>query len=346
MTADFFRPTLLVGVGGTGCQIAEQVFLEARRNNVDKQDRIGVLVFDTDVMALRKLTAVPTDNQIQISSPEPVFQLLRANPEVEGDWFLRKEDQSPALLNMSILEGAGQIRMVTRLALHNSFRKKDILNKAQNAIAQVASNNGRTAFTGVINILIVGSLAGATGSGSFYQVALMLRELCRKSEVQANITGLFLLPDIYVRATEMPTDQFENVKANAYAALKELNAINVLAMLPQRGAQFSYSYMPGQGLREGETPFSSVTLIDYESSRGGNMGLDIRNYIDLARKAGYLMNFFRRWGRALVPWRSTACSPGFPACSTGGTTCIRGLASRRSAIRRCRCATTWRISLS
>lgn len=53
--SDFFRPTLLVGVGGTGCQIAERVFLEAKAKNVDRQDRIGVLVFDTDLSALKKL---------------------------------------------------------------------------------------------------------------------------------------------------------------------------------------------------------------------------------------------------------------------------------------------------
>lgn len=288
---DFFRPTLLVGVGGTGCQIAEKVFLEARRNNLDRQDRIGVLAFDTDLGALRKMTSVPSENRVQISTADTVFTLLRNNPDVQDEWFVRSEDLTHHLTNLTLVEGAAQIRMLTRLALHDSFRKGTVIDRTRRAVAAVAANDGRTAFSGVINVLVVGSLAGATGSGSFYQIALMIREVCRQSEIQANIMGLFLMPDVFVRTNTVPRGQIENVKANAYASLKELNAINVLTSLPERGGDFSYSYMPGTFLRSGETPFAAVTVIDYEASRGGNMGTDIRNYIELARRAGYLLIF-------------------------------------------------------
>lgn len=216
--------------------------------------------------------------------------MLKNNPDV-AEWFVEGAALTHHMLNLTLVEGAAQIRMLTRLALHDSFRNGASIDRTRRAVNAVARNDGRTQFSGVINVLMVGSLAGATGSGSFYQIALMIREVCRLSDVKANVMGLFLMPDIFVRTNTVPRAQIDNVKANAMAALKELNAINVLTTLPERGADFSYSYMPGTYLRDGETPFESVTLIDFEASRGGNMGSDIRNYVELAKRAGYLLIF-------------------------------------------------------
>jgi hypothetical protein len=290
MTDSYFRPTLLVGVGGTGCAVAERVFLEARRNNVHEKERIGVLVFDTDIKALLELKSVPKDALVQFSTPDTVETLLNYNPDA-NDWFYEGADRSVPLLNMNAMQGAGQIRMITRLALHNSFRNKGTIEKCKKAIAKIAVNDGTTAFTGLVNILVVGSLAGATGSGSFYQIALVLRQLCQQSGITPNIMGLFLMPDIYISSGKIKGMETDNVMVNAYASLKELNAINVVTRDPGAGADFKYSYMPDHYLREGQSPFSAVTLMDFEASRGGNMGPNLDNYVDLATRAGYLLIF-------------------------------------------------------
>ena len=111
------------------------------------------------------------------------------------------------------------------------------------------------------------------------------------SKVEANIIGLFLLPDVYSNSGTLPTSQIKNVRANAYASIKELNAINVLATMPERGAEFKYSYRPGRILRDGETPFASLTFIDFESSKGGNLGRSLNNYLQMAIRAGHLLIF-------------------------------------------------------
>ena len=47
-----FRPTLLVGVGGTGCQIAEGVAATARAREIGRQGTITVLGVDTDQLCV------------------------------------------------------------------------------------------------------------------------------------------------------------------------------------------------------------------------------------------------------------------------------------------------------
>ena len=42
-----FRPTLLVGLGGTGCRIAENVYTRAPASGADLQGRIQVIGFDS-----------------------------------------------------------------------------------------------------------------------------------------------------------------------------------------------------------------------------------------------------------------------------------------------------------
>ena len=287
----YVRPTLLVGVGGTGCKIAENIFLEAKKSDTDKKTRIGVLVFDTDVNDLNRMSTVDPNSRVQLSNANPVYRILKNNPDAEGDWFHNLEDIPNEIKNLKLIEGAAQVRLLTRLALHDSFRNKSSIASTERAIRSIAVADGRTSFDGVVNVLIAGSLAGATGSGSFYQIALMIRDVCTSSKVEPNITGLFLLPDVYANSGTLPSDQIVNVRANAYASIKELNAINVLATAPERGADFTYSYRPGRPLRDGETPFSSVTFIDYESSRGGNMGRSLGNYLRMAVRAGHLLIF-------------------------------------------------------
>ena len=287
-----FRPTLLVGVGGTGGQIVEQVFLEAQRNNLELKDRIAALVFDTDENWLNELRGLDESSKVRFSTADPLHRVLSNNPEVEGDWFPQRDTLAVSLLNMNMLRGAAQIRLATRLALHDSFRTGKAVRRAEQVIARIAAADGRTRFEGAINILIVGSLAGATGSGSFFQIALMLRDACGR-QITPNVMGLFLMPDVFVRTNALPKDQIGNVYANAYASLKELNALNVLALLPDREADFEYRYSPTGSIlpSSGRVAFDSVTMIDFESSRGTNMGNSVPNYVNMAKRAGYLLIF-------------------------------------------------------
>ncbi len=288
-----FRPTLLVGIGGTGSKIAETILETAHRNDRSLSARIGILALDTDLNSLNDLRSVERRSRIAFSRPETVYRLLERNAGVERTWCYSRRDaeMSEAILGMSLIEGAGQIRMLTRLALHDAFANDSLMTTLEDAISRLGVHDSDQDFAGSIHILVVGSLAGATGSGAFAQLALALKQAARQREVNATVRGVFLLPDVYARGGSLPRTQIPNVLANGYASLKELNAYNVLASLPHRKADFTFEYAPNHTLKQGEMPYSAVTFVDYENSNGGSMGRGLDSYIDMAARAGYLMIF-------------------------------------------------------
>lgn len=292
-STDNFRPTLLVGVGGTGSKIAESILEQAIENDSSVRGRIGIMALDTDDNDMKALKYVPARSRIRFSEPETVYRLLERNADVEDKWSYRRTDpeMSEDILGMTLIEGAGQIRMLTRLALHDAFVNKAMLDKFEAAIAELAVHSDEQAYDGAIHILIVGSMAGATGSGSFAQVALALKHAARARGSMATVRGVFLLPDVYARSGALKTSQVPNVLANGYAALKELNAITVRAKLPTRKGNFDFEYIPGGKLMDGASPFEAITFVDYENVAGGAMGRDIGSYVRMAARAGYLMIF-------------------------------------------------------
>lgn len=288
-----FRPTLLVGVGGTGCKIAEAILREAKENNSSVVNRIGILAIDTDESIKRELHHLEDDDFLQISRPETVYRLLERNNEIEDDWCYRRR-VSPMVepvLSKSLIEGAGQLRMLTRVALYDGFKNHHLMDKLEKAIARLTVHGDDQAYGGAIHILMVGSLAGATGSGSFAHLALALRQAARNRDAQASVRGVFLLPDVYVRSGVLKPTQHANVLANGYASLKELNAINVKSMIPQRRAAFEFEYLQGHNVMDGSAPFEAMTFIDYENPTGGSMGRNPDAYVRMAARAGYLMIF-------------------------------------------------------
>ncbi|MEL7444397.1 MAG: tubulin-like doman-containing protein [Pseudomonadota bacterium] len=288
-----FRPTLLVGVGGTGCRIVEQILERVEADGKEYAGKIRPLCFDTDSNDIAKLKRIQPREIVQFSRPETVFRLLDRNPDAERTWFPPRDSNkvSQELLGMSLIDGAAQVRMLTRLALVDSFSHGDIMEKMEGAISSLAVHSQEDEYAGACHILMFGSLAGATGSGSFFQLALALRNAARTRGVNASVRGVFLLPDVFIQGGSLPREQVPNLLANGYASLKELNAINVLVSRPNRTTRFEFSYMPGEAIRTGEMPFEAFTLIDFEASNGGNMGRSLSNYEQMAARAGYLLIF-------------------------------------------------------
>ncbi|WP_299369788.1 tubulin-like doman-containing protein [uncultured Tateyamaria sp.] len=292
-TDNNFRPTLLVGVGGTGSIIAEQIMEQALAADASLGNWIRILVLDTDANDLGKLKNLTDRSQYQFSKPETVYRILERNPSIETDWCYSRNDpeMSQVVLGKSLIEGAGQIRILTRMALHDSFVNDNLLSRMEDILGSLTTHDDDQRFGGAVHVLMLGSLAGATGSGSFTQVALALKQAARNRSVHATVRGVFLLPDVYARSGALPRTQVPNVLANGYAALKELNAINVRAQLPQRKANFSFEYLPGHDLKDGNSPFEAVTLLDYENSEGGSMGRNLNAYLRMAARSGYLLVF-------------------------------------------------------
>lgn len=287
-----FRPSLLVGVGGTGCKIAEAVHARVLKTGVGQGGRVGVLAFDTDEGDMRGRQQLEGRQRIQLSSHHTVDEILDRYPEVEERWFVRPRTALPMKLRRrTLLEGAAQIRLLTRLALHEALESGQVSQKIGAALAALARYDNTSGYSGEINVLMAGSLAGATGSGSFMQLSLLIQDIAQQYNIKASVRGLFLLPDIYVRSGQLPEQQIPNVLANGYASLKELHAAIVKAAMHERSLDFTFEFAPNRFLKDGDIPFVSLSLIDYEDMAGGNLGRSIDAYQKLAEHAAYTLLF-------------------------------------------------------
>lgn len=198
-------------------------------------------------------------------------------PQVHDEvrtWFPHKAD-----LKANILSGAGQIRALGRLALfanaatvHENLR--DLLSIARDYLDERPTERGTIykPYSSNLTVALVGSLAGGTGSGIFLDVAFVLRELMKDED---QLFGYFLLPDIYVNR---PGTQ--NVEANAYAALKELD------YFMSREDTWTYSF-GGRRIRVQKKPFDMVFLVNRQN-RAGKTFNDVEDLAELLGLGLYL----------------------------------------------------------
>ena len=153
----------------------------------------------------------------QTSTDFTVGQYLYQAGEAVYDWFPKA---SPELRRKTLTEGAGMIRLVSRLAYRSALEAGKLAHLTTQITHLFQVRPDDTVYSP--RVMIVSSLAGGTGSGIFLQVAMYLRWLLETILGRQNIyvRGAFLLPDVLIH-TQCLRDAGEhaNVRANGYACL-------------------------------------------------------------------------------------------------------------------------------
>lgn len=258
-----FRPTVVIGLGGTGYK----TLLKLKKRFVDAYGRVPPIIrflsIDTTENAEGSSSANATAHEAQLDHNEiyvlqvgnPAGLVNGTNPHID-EWWPQE------IPTQSIIAGAGQVRARGRLALfarasevysrirHAVHEVRDIRNQKQMYAEefQVSSRAG-------VEVHIVGSLAGGTGSGTFLDVAFMARDVIGSDE-QSNFTGVLLLPGIFTRMAGVAM-----VKPNAYGALKEIEHLSTMK------GSFTVDY----GFRRVDVnrpPFDVVYLVDSINEQG------------------------------------------------------------------------------
>ena len=209
-------PILLIGLGGIGSEIVDNVY--GRLKSTKQASNIEALVFDTDINSQKNLKNITEECKIQTSTDKTVKYALEIDKDAK-EWF----PIHPLIEKMQMLNGAGQIRAVSRLALRSAMKlgKLTPTTAVRDRLFKLGSGINEKG----LRVMIVSSMMGGTGSGIFLQIPLYIRELfesqisggCDRIEIQ----GTFILPDVLKGA--ISPKEVENVYSNAYAAMKELN---------------------------------------------------------------------------------------------------------------------------
>lgn len=278
-------PTLIIGLGGKGSDIVLRVAEKVTR---EQRERIRFAVFDTDVNELREIARRnPFIHTIQTSTRASVGGYLERDTHARDTWF-----PVNSYLNSKMLtEGAGQVRAVSRLAFETAMRSGKLtpLHNAINELYELDAKNEPQA----LRVIIVSSLAGGTGSGLILPVAMYVRKYLKTHLQQSSniIRGFFILPEVFFKVIKGQSEQ-NNLKSNAYATLKELDAFLMKSdgTLDERYADTVRMELPLEGL-EGyeeydESPYDFCFLFDGQNAEGGGLA-DFEEYLNHAADCIY-----------------------------------------------------------
>ena len=261
-------PTLLVGIGGTGSKIVQRVFELATK---EQKEHMGFVIFDTDVNELRVIEEqTPEIKTVQTSSRMTVGEYLEVDEYSRNNWF----PVNRIMNSKALTEGAGQVRAISRLAMNTTIMQGR-MTPLDEAIESLYRLSGERTVQAP-RIIITGSLCGGTGSGLVLPLSLYIRNYMTTKLQQGStiIRGFFLLPEVYDGVIRTQSER-NNLRSNAYAALREIDAFNMKAdgKLPEEYNLHYYAPRAGSKTPEEYTgrPMDFCFLFDAQNINGQKM---------------------------------------------------------------------------
>lgn len=217
-------PTLIIGLGGIGSEIVEQIEIRTqnRKNTFFGKyvrDNIQFVIMDTDENSIRERRQNGYKGySVTLSGDVSVGKCLEWDEDARTNWFPKDN----IFKNKSIAEGAGQVRAVSRLAFQRAIRVGALepLHKAIGALFKQSINNTNQE----LKIILVSTIAGGTGSGVFLPLGMYLKEYMKNtySGSGVKIDTCLILPEV-LESLKSSRNEKNNLLSNGYAALKEVS---------------------------------------------------------------------------------------------------------------------------
>ena len=218
-------PTVIIGLGGTG----KEVLLKIRRMIVETYGSL-------ESLPIVSFLHIDTEQNAKATEPQMVLKQDISLSPVEQIWA-KVENAKPILNNLaaygylsewfppqlkgtdSILAGAGQVRALGKFAFTTNYSQiKTAFQYAKQKIVgheRFMLDRWQVDLDQGINIFVVCSFSGGTGSGMFLDLAYNLRDWIPASEIPQS-SAYLMLPGAFAGLGD-------RVVANAYSALMELN---------------------------------------------------------------------------------------------------------------------------
>lgn len=285
------RPTLILGLGGTGYKIVLQAKARLEEElgaSSNYHKVVKYLVFDTANENFtihqpnhpERLVQLAPEREFVRISDVPLHDLIQSrqtNPAIDAIF-------PPILQSTQIDQGAQQIRRLGRIALF--YHYQEVRAKLKDVIAsirsiEVASNLGisedgtKELFmtdNKRLRVFIACSICGGTGSGTFIDMAYMVRHIAMEEGIPSavDVVGMLLLPEAF---PEISTTGANRIRANAYAALLDLEYYNQSASANQ--TIYEVDMPGGEHIALERGPFSSCYLVGGSSTEGSAGGLSV-----------------------------------------------------------------------
>lgn len=281
-------PTLFIGVGGSGME----VLLRVRRRILNASwgqgapQRISGLAefpvaqfmhFDLDLGAIKEEGRAqlldPLAESVKLRDEDRLcesFEIANyCSSDNDIDRYPLIKEWSPLTparirdLGIDPSKGAGQIRGVSRLYFFDKYRKvRDRIRTKLLSLKNGLSNRDLFDRLGLkpggekMRIVIVGSVAGGTGSGTFLDMGLLAKSVASQDVGPTDTHLMLMLPTGYATANKQRTE------ANGYAALMELETCM------RGGFRYIEKWDEHDPRKLADRPYDEVYLVDSGNTAG------------------------------------------------------------------------------
>lgn len=283
------QPTLIIGLGGTGIDAMLNAKYVIQRKMLapegkKKPGRLAFVAVDTDknAFAEKRVGDVRVDKSEEVCIEEPKLAGYMNNPDLIPQEYLR-DWLCKGINATAITYGAGGIRQCGRFMLINQAQKFiDHISKIVGEIWGAGDEKG-AAFKPEtpVNVYILTGVSGGTGSGTYLDVAYLVREIIvNQMHRKARMRGFIFMPDVNLCKVQDPGAR-EYIPVNGYAALRELD----FWMNAERGRSFRQQYTATVTINTVEKPFDDLCCL---VSPNGSLPEDYSNCMKTTGEA--LMN--------------------------------------------------------
>ena len=253
-----YKRTLFVGIGGAGnatLSILKQKIKDANNGKIPGQ--VKFLLIDTNATELTNLRDFNCNEKICVAVRDP-YQRYMKDQGTATHAFI-PDRNTPSLLALE--RGAGQIRSNGHFAIiENQYSNKlmRIFRERADELENIDIQGDTLERDPKIEVRLVFSLAGGTGSGSFLPIATLLRAAIKHCELTAYIYSA----THYERIVEKSAKK--TVMQNAYAALAEVDYMMHFGLKDRRYEPIKFNFGPHetQQLEQTNRPFEEVYYID------------------------------------------------------------------------------------
>jgi hypothetical protein len=225
-------PLLVLGLGGTGSHIVhiiKRIFAERYILPKDKDGHFIPIPEKTAYLAIDTATAargtLNNDEFVDISLTglqailDPKKREFNLAP-YERNWVNKHLNAASSGV------GAGTYRQAARFMLFRNYSK--VHAAIESALRKIVTvSEGESRANGRTEIVIATGISGGTGSGTFLDIAQIVRHIMANStklkDVKYHITGYLIMPDISIDNVRNDAPMLRILKHNGFAALKELD---------------------------------------------------------------------------------------------------------------------------
>lgn len=277
------KRTLYIGLGGTGFK----TLLHTKRAFIETYGEVPPMI---------KFLAVDSDqNQYKNTSLPSIHGDIKFDPSESSDIMVTNAPQKVLRQrgeltwlpekNMNAVEdltnGCGMVRTNGRIAFSFNYQKtrqniENALNQIQNL--QIVQSDKYQLMSQSVEVVIVFSIGGGTGSGTFIDTAYMVKDIFQAQALPqtSKIIGYMVLPDVYNAQLVFGKDR---LYPNGCGSLVDLDYLMHLNFTDRIQANYltTQKYLVG-------APFHTIIAISNKNHNGDvvNDCQDIANMLSLA----------------------------------------------------------------